>query len=131
MTAKDIRWIQRFNNFNKAFDQLKDAVELSTQRQLSKLEEQGGNGPRQSDRPYQSNYSHPYQMSLKVTRLIANTTEIEPERDPNKWIVESAANAYITSFKNTLQNYIVFDKTKQSKGSPEKKKWHMVKVLSH
>ena len=38
---KDIRWIQRFNNFEKAFVQLKGAVELSAQRELSKLEEQG------------------------------------------------------------------------------------------
>ncbi len=41
MTAKDVRWIQRFNNFVKAFTQLKEAVELAEQRQLSKLEEQG------------------------------------------------------------------------------------------
>jgi nucleotidyltransferase substrate binding protein (TIGR01987 family) len=41
MTAKDIRWIQRFNNFSKAFAQLKDAVELAKQRPLSNLEEQG------------------------------------------------------------------------------------------
>ena len=41
MTAKDIRWIQRLDHFNKAFFQLKDAVELSQQRKLSKLEEQG------------------------------------------------------------------------------------------
>jgi nucleotidyltransferase substrate binding protein (TIGR01987 family) len=41
MTAQDIRWIQRFNHFNKAFSQLKDGVELAQQRPLSKLEEQG------------------------------------------------------------------------------------------
>ncbi len=41
MTTKDIRWIQRFNNFSKAFAQLKDGVELAKQRQLSNLEEQG------------------------------------------------------------------------------------------
>ena len=41
MTAKDIRWIQRYNNFKKAFGQLSDAVKLTEQRQLSKLEEQG------------------------------------------------------------------------------------------
>lgn len=40
-TTKDIRWIQRFNHFSKAFAQLKEAVELSEQRKLSKLEEQG------------------------------------------------------------------------------------------
>jgi nucleotidyltransferase substrate binding protein (TIGR01987 family) len=41
MSTEDIRWIQRFNHFSKAFAQLKEAVELSEQRKLSKLEEQG------------------------------------------------------------------------------------------
>jgi nucleotidyltransferase substrate binding protein (TIGR01987 family) len=41
MTTQDIRWIQRLNHFNKAFSQLKEAVELARQRLLSKLEEQG------------------------------------------------------------------------------------------
>ena len=41
MTTQDIRWIQRFNNFAKAFSQLKEAVELAQQQPLSKLEEQG------------------------------------------------------------------------------------------
>lgn len=38
---EDIRWIQRFSNFNKALKQLKDAVELSYERELSQLEQQG------------------------------------------------------------------------------------------
>ncbi len=41
MSAKDIRWMQRFNHFNKALSQLREAVELARQRPLSKLEEQG------------------------------------------------------------------------------------------
>ncbi len=41
MPAKDIRWIQRLCNFNKAFTQLRAAVLLAEQRKLSKLEEQG------------------------------------------------------------------------------------------
>jgi nucleotidyltransferase substrate binding protein (TIGR01987 family) len=41
MTAKDIRWIQRFNNFKKAFGQLSGAVELAAQRDLTDLEKQG------------------------------------------------------------------------------------------
>jgi nucleotidyltransferase substrate binding protein (TIGR01987 family) len=41
MTTPDIRWIQRFTHFTKAFVRLKEAVELARQRQLSKLEEQG------------------------------------------------------------------------------------------
>lgn len=39
--TKDIRWIQRFNNFTKALSQLGAAVELAEQRELTKLEEQG------------------------------------------------------------------------------------------
>lgn len=38
---KDIRWIQRFNNFKKALNELRKAVALSETRKLSSLEEQG------------------------------------------------------------------------------------------
>ncbi len=41
MNHKDIRWIQRAVHFDKAFSQLREAVELAGQRQLSKLEQQG------------------------------------------------------------------------------------------
>ena len=39
--AEDIRWKQRFSNFEKALKLLADAVALSRQRALTKLEEQG------------------------------------------------------------------------------------------
>jgi nucleotidyltransferase substrate binding protein (TIGR01987 family) len=39
--AQDIRWIQRFSNYKKAFEQLKNAVGLSETRELSILEKQG------------------------------------------------------------------------------------------
>lgn len=38
---KDIRWQQRFLNFNKALAQLEKAVKLSKERALSDLEQQG------------------------------------------------------------------------------------------
>ncbi len=41
MNVSDIRWQQRFANFKKALRQLQEAVELSAQRELSKLEKQG------------------------------------------------------------------------------------------
>jgi nucleotidyltransferase substrate binding protein (TIGR01987 family) len=41
MSAKDIRWIQRFHNFSKALSQLAEAVDLAGRRELSKLEKQG------------------------------------------------------------------------------------------
>ncbi len=37
----DIRWHQRLQNFRSAFNELDEAVALSNQRGLSKLEEQG------------------------------------------------------------------------------------------
>jgi nucleotidyltransferase substrate binding protein (TIGR01987 family) len=39
--SKDIRWIQRLDNFHSAFSQLLSAVELSKTRALSDLEKQG------------------------------------------------------------------------------------------
>ena len=39
--TKDIRWKQRFDNFNRALHQLTLAVALSRQRPLSDLEKQG------------------------------------------------------------------------------------------
>jgi nucleotidyltransferase substrate binding protein (TIGR01987 family) len=41
MKNQDIRWVQRFSNFIKAFSQLEKAVRLSEERDLSDLEEQG------------------------------------------------------------------------------------------
>ena len=38
---EDVRWIQRFSNFKKAFEQLQKAFLLSTQRELSDLEKSG------------------------------------------------------------------------------------------
>lgn len=37
----DVRWVQRFNNFERAFSQLKEAVALHRKRPFSKLEDQG------------------------------------------------------------------------------------------
>ena len=41
MKDQDIRWIQRFQNFKKAFHQLSGAAALARQRDLSELEQQG------------------------------------------------------------------------------------------
>lgn len=38
---EDIRWKQRFDNYQRAFNALQEAVELAQQRPLSKLEQQG------------------------------------------------------------------------------------------
>ncbi len=41
MSNQDIRWRQRFSNFNKALAQLEKAVKLSEKRSLTELEQQG------------------------------------------------------------------------------------------
>jgi len=41
MSNSDIRWIQRFDNFKRAFARLDEACELADQRNLSDLERQG------------------------------------------------------------------------------------------
>ncbi len=41
MTSQDVRWQQRFSNFNNALVQLLEAADLARQRPLSKLEKQG------------------------------------------------------------------------------------------
>lgn len=41
MKNLDVRWLQRFQNFERALLQLERAVELSRQRELSELERQG------------------------------------------------------------------------------------------
>ena len=38
---EDIRWIQRFSNLKKALSNLDEAVKLSEERELTKLEKQG------------------------------------------------------------------------------------------
>ena len=41
MENKDIHWVQRFSNYQKALNQLKEAVDLMETRDLSNLEKQG------------------------------------------------------------------------------------------
>jgi len=41
MNNYDTRWEQRFSNYTRAFNRLKDAVSLNGERQLSDLEKQG------------------------------------------------------------------------------------------
>jgi nucleotidyltransferase substrate binding protein (TIGR01987 family) len=41
MTMEDIRWKQRLDNYLRAFQTLRRAVELADQRDLSELEQQG------------------------------------------------------------------------------------------
>ena len=70
----------------------------------------------ESDRPYQPSFIHHYPLSAKVTRLIANFSELHIIQDPYDWIVDTAANAHITSFKNRLHDYIEYPQKIEVKG---------------
>jgi nucleotidyltransferase substrate binding protein (TIGR01987 family) len=39
--GSDVRWIQRFENYRRALESLREAVQLARQRKLSRLEQQG------------------------------------------------------------------------------------------
>ena len=41
MATQDIRWIQRFQNYQKALDQLQAGVQIMGERELNNLEKQG------------------------------------------------------------------------------------------
>lgn len=41
MNTQDIRWKQRFDNYSKAFHELKEGLALANDRPLTKLEKQG------------------------------------------------------------------------------------------
>jgi nucleotidyltransferase substrate binding protein (TIGR01987 family) len=41
MNNQDIRWLQRFSNYEKVLNQLRNAVQLAKKRELSELEKQG------------------------------------------------------------------------------------------
>ena len=52
---------------------------------------------------YQSNFNH-HPFNAQITRLIVNNIEIQ-HNNSQDWIIDSAANVYITSFKENLHNY--------------------------
>lgn len=41
MDSPEIRWIQRFDNFKRAYAQLRKAAVLAGERKLTELEQQG------------------------------------------------------------------------------------------
>ncbi len=70
----DIRWVQRFGNYKKALSNLEEAIEIATERELSKLEKQG----------LIQSFEFTYELSWKVTKDFFESkgeTEIYGSRD--------------------------------------------------
>ncbi len=77
MTSEDIRWIQRFSNFLKALEQLREAVELANERKLTKLEQQG----------LIQSFEYTHELAWQVTKDFFNyqgNTQIMGSRDATR-----------------------------------------------
>src|SRR5271155_3300437 len=69
---------------------------------------------RNSYSDYQPNFNR--QFTTNVTRLSVNNVQLARTSDPSAWIVDSAANAFITPFKERLHNYRHYKEEVQVKG---------------
>ena len=58
------------------------------------------------DRSYQPSFSRPY--TVQIACLVVSSAEIQSTASPNDWVIDSAANCFITPFKDTLRNYVDF-----------------------
>ena len=86
MENKDIRWIQRFNNYKKALARLTSAIELNEERPLSDLEEQG----------LIQGFEFTFDMGWKTLRDFVVEQGYEGEREkPIPVIVEAATKGII------------------------------------
>ncbi len=138
MKTPDVRWQQHFHSFQKAFVQLRSAVELKEQRALSDLERQG----------LIQAFEFTHELAWKTlkdfleargtinlfgskdatreafaTGLIANgeawmamiqsrnrTTHTYNQQTANE-IAEAVANTYFTEFRNFEQRFLAFERT--------------------
>jgi nucleotidyltransferase substrate binding protein (TIGR01987 family) len=86
MGDKDIRWIQRFDNYRKALARLSEAIELSKERPLSDLEQQG----------LIQGFEFTFDMAWKTLQDFVVEKGYEGERDkPIRIIVEAAIKKLI------------------------------------
>lgn len=86
MQNKDIRWIQRFNNYTKALARLGQAITLSEERELSDLEQQG----------LIQGFEFTFDMAWKTLRDFVEEQGYAGERDkPIRIIVDASARGII------------------------------------
>ena len=86
MENKDIRWIQRFNNYKKALARLTSAIELNEERPLSELEQQG----------LIQGFEFTFDMGWKTLRDYVVEEGYEGEREkPIPVIIEAATKGII------------------------------------
>ena len=90
---KDIRWIQRFSNYNKALATLSEAVALNEERTLSKLEKQG----------LIQSFEYTHELAWKIMQdffVYQGNTELRGSRDATR---EAFKNDLITDGDNWME----------------------------
>lgn len=90
---KDIRWIQRFSNYNKALETLSEAVALNEERTLSKLEKQG----------LIQGFEYTHELAWKIMQdffVYQGNTELRGSRDATR---EAFKNDLITDGDNWME----------------------------
>lgn len=91
--TKDIRWIQRFSNYNKALETLSEAVALNEERTLSKLEKQG----------LIQSFEYTHKLAWKIMQdffVYQGNTELRGSRDATR---EAFKNDLITDGDNWME----------------------------
>jgi hypothetical protein len=93
---------------------------IALKRQARQQQSSSGRNQHNQQRNTYGNYQPNFinrQITATVTRLSVNNTQIaRTSADPFAWIVDSAANAFITPFKEHLHNYRQFKEEVQVKG---------------
>lgn len=104
MATEDIRWIQRFNNYRKALIRLNKAIELSEERDLTDLEQQG----------LIQGFEFTFEMAWKTLRDFIVEKGYEGEREKPIRIIVDAAERGLIDEKNWRKMYEGRNKTSHS-----------------
>jgi nucleotidyltransferase substrate binding protein (TIGR01987 family) len=86
---EDIRWQQRFSNFNKAFSKLSQAVNQAKEKKLSELETDG----------LIQRYEHTYELAWKTLQDYIKDIGIADINGPSKVLREALKMKLITDFE--------------------------------
>jgi nucleotidyltransferase substrate binding protein (TIGR01987 family) len=104
MATEDIRWIQRFNNYRKALLRLNKAIELSEERELTDLEQQG----------LIQGFEFTFEMAWKTLRDYIVDKGYEGEREKPIRVIVDAAERGLIDEKNWRKMYEGRNKTSHS-----------------
>lgn len=89
MTKRDIRWIQRFTNFRKALEKLRDAIEDYDEEIMSDLEKEG----------VIQRFEYTFELSWKTLQDLLAHKGYTDVRGPNPVLTQALRDGYIKGEK--------------------------------